>query len=90
MKIIITESQNNYIRRRLSIIDNYVKQSLYEVDPNDYNFHDYVEEIAWSVWDKMSREEKGNDEDNTNDFFDFVRDNYWKQIENYYLKYLES
>lgn len=68
------------------MIDNLVNLSLSQVNPSDYNYHDYVEEIAWSTWDKMSSEEMGNDRDNMEDFFDYIRDNYWKEIETYYLK----
>ena len=87
MKYIITETQSTYLKRRLMLIDNLVKKALHDVGPEDYNYHDYVEEIAWSVWDSMSESEQGKDSDNMEEFFDFIRENYWKEIETYYLKH---
>ena len=88
MKIIITEDQSNFILRRLNLIDNLVKKSLKQVDPKEYNYHDYVDEIAWSSWDNMSSLEQGGTNENIDEFLDFIRENYWKQIETYYLKHI--
>lgn len=82
MKIIITETQSLYLKRRLHLIDNLVKKVLLDVDPEEYNYHDYVEEIAWSVWDNMVYDRGDTVEE---EFFDYIRENYWKEIENYYL-----
>jgi hypothetical protein len=53
-----------------------------QVSPEDYNYHDYVEEIAWQVADSY-RSEFG--EGNLEEILDFVREKYWKIIEDYYL-----
>ena len=74
------------LRRRALSIDELVKSSLLKVDPSEYNFHDYVDEIAWTTWDNMSKSDKSSDPDAMEYFFDYVRENYWKQIETYYLK----
>lgn len=84
MKIIITETQSLYLKRRLHLIDNLVKKVLLDVDPEEYNYHDYVEEIAWSVWDNMVYDRGDTVEE---EFFDYIRENYWKEIENYYLNH---
>lgn len=86
MKYIISESQHEYLRRRALSIDELVKSSLLKVDPSEYNFHDYVDEIAWTTWDNMSKSDKSSDPDAMEYFFDYVRENYWKKIETYYLK----
>ena len=82
MKIIITESQNLFLRRRLNQIDELVSIAMKQVNPEDYNYHDYVEEIAWQVADSY-RSEFG--EGNLEEMLDFVREKYWKIIEDYYL-----
>ena len=82
MKYIITESQSLFIKRRLNHIKDLVSLALTRVRPIDYNYHDYVEEIAWQVAD--SYESKLN-QDELETILDFVRDNYWKEIEDYYF-----
>ena len=46
MKYIITETHSLFLKRRLKEIDQHVKESFKIVDPNDYTYHDFVEEIA--------------------------------------------
>jgi hypothetical protein len=82
MKILITESQSIFLKRRLNEIGDLVSLSLRRVDPEGYNYHDYVEEIVWQVAD--SYETKLNEEE-LGELLDFVRNNYWKQIEDYYM-----
>ena len=82
MKYIITESQSIFLKRRLIQIGDLVSLSLERVKPKDFNYHDYVEEITWQVAD--SYETKLNEEE-LEELMDFVRDNYWKQIEDYYM-----
>ena len=84
MKIIITETQSLYLKRRLHLIDGLVKKALLDVSPSEYNYHDYVEEIAWSVWDNMVYDRGVTVEE---EFFDYIREKYWKEIENYYLNH---
>ena len=46
-------------------------------------YHDYVDEIVWQVLDEYAgiyRPELFDDIEN------YVRDNYWKEIETYYLE----
>jgi len=47
MKIIITEEQSLFLRRRVNEIEKLVLNALNNVDPEDYNKSDYVEEICW-------------------------------------------
>jgi len=82
MKIIITESQSSFLKRRLSQINDLVSIAMQQVSTEEYNYHDYVEEIAWQVADSY-RSEFG--EGNLEEMLDFVRENYWKIIEDYYL-----
>lgn len=82
MKYIITESQSIFLKRRLIQIGDLVSLSLERVNPKDFNYHDYVEEITWQVAD--SYETKLNEEE-LEELMDFVRDNYWKRIEDYYM-----
>ena len=82
MKYIITESQNNWLKRRLSEIDDYVNLALSRVPAGGYNYHDYVEEIAWQVADEY----RDLSERDLETILDYVRDNYWKKIETHYLK----
>jgi hypothetical protein len=82
MKYIITESQSLFLKRRLNQIDELVSIAMKQVRPEDYNYHDYVEEIAWQVADSY-RSEFG--EGNLEEMLDFVREKYWKIIEDYYL-----
>jgi len=82
MKYIITESQSSFLKRRLHQIDELVSIAMTQVWPEDYNYHDYVEEIAWQVADSY-RSEFG--EGNLEEMLDFVREKYWKIIEDYYL-----
>jgi hypothetical protein len=82
MKYIITESQSLFLKRRLNQIDELVSIAMKQVRPEDYNYHDYVEEIAWQVADSY-RSEFG--EGNLEEMLDFVREKYWKIIQDYYL-----
>lgn len=82
MKYIITESQKNWLLRRLGEIDNYVDLALSRVPAGGYNYHDYVEEIAWQVADEYG----DLPEVDIETILDYVRDNYWKKIESIYLK----
>jgi hypothetical protein len=82
MKYIITETQSLFVKRRLNQIDNLVSIALKQVSPRDYNYHDYVEEIAWQVADSYESKLSGDD---LEELLNFVREHYWKVIENYYL-----
>jgi hypothetical protein len=77
-------SKNLYIKRRVIVINDMVKKALINIDPWEYTYHDYVDEIAWSVWDGLSKTENGKE--NLDTIIDYVRDNYWKEIETYYLE----
>lgn len=82
MKIIITETQNLFLKRRLEEIDNLVKLALRRVNPEEYNYNDYVEEIVWQVLDEYT--ESGGV---LNIVAQYVRDTYRKEIKTYYLKH---
>ena len=83
MKIIITEEQSLFLRRRVNQIEKLVLNALNTVDPEDYNKSDYVEEICWQVIDYYNNILKGEDIDN---IYDYVRENYSEIIVNHYLK----
>ena len=83
MKIIITEEQSLFLRRRVNEIEKLVLNALNTVDPEDYNKLDYVEEICWQVIDYYTNTLKGED---INNIYNYVRNNYTEIIKNYYLK----
>jgi len=83
MKIIITEQQNLFLRRRLEQIDEFVKLALKRVPTSGYSYHEYVNEIVWSVIDEFGKYTM----DEMESIGDYIRDNYWKQIEDVYLRF---
>ena len=84
MKYIITETHSLFLKRRLKELDHHVKESFKMVDPNDYSYHDFVEEISQVVADNYR---DNINSDNLENLIDYVRDNYWKLIEDYYMKH---
>lgn len=82
MKYIITESQSKFLKRRIYQIEKVISDSLELVNPEDYNYEDYLEEIAWQVADsyesKLTKEE-------LEELMNFIREKYWKVIKDYYL-----
>jgi len=82
-KYIITEQQDVRLKRRLILIEDYLKQIFSYVDPKDYNFHDYVEEVLWNIRDRFV--DSGDTFEMANEIAEFVRENMWKEIEFYYL-----
>ena len=84
MKYIITETYSLFLKRRLKELDQHVKESFKMVDPNDYSYHDFVEEISQVVADNYR---DNINSDNLENLIDYVRDNYWKLIEDYYIKH---
>ncbi len=82
MKIIITETQSAFLKRRLEAIDEFVKIAMKRVSPKDYSYHDYLEEITWQVLDeyegKIGREQM-------DEIYEYVKETYWKKVENFYL-----
>jgi hypothetical protein len=83
MKIIITEEQSLFLRRRVNEIEKLVSNALNTVDPEDYNKSDYVEEICWQVIDYYTNTLKGED---INNIYDYVRNNYSDIITSHYFK----
>jgi hypothetical protein len=51
-------------------------------NPRDYDYHNYVEEIARQVANSYESE---LGEEKIDEMLDFVREKYWKIIEDYYL-----
>jgi hypothetical protein len=86
MKIIITETQSLFLKRRLLGIDEFVKLSLKHINPEEYIYDDYLDEIVWQVLDKY--DEMYNSEQ-FNNIEEYVRDKYSKTIKSYYLKHTE-
>ena len=84
MKYIITETHSLFLKRRLKELDQHVKESFKMVDPNNYSYHDFVEEISQVVADNYR---DNINSDNLENLIDYVRDNYWKLIEDYYIKH---
>lgn len=85
MKIIITETQSLFLKRRLEQIDEFVKLALGRVPSGGYHFHDYVEEIVWQVLDEFDQK-GGVSKDGMEEIADFVRENYWRDMERQYLR----
>jgi hypothetical protein len=83
MKIIITEKQNLFLRRRLEQIDEFVKLALKRVPTTDYSYHEYVDEIVWYVIDELGIYTM----DEMELIGDYIRETYWKLIEEVYLRF---
>ena len=84
MKIIITETQSLFLKRRLVGIDKFVKLSLNHINPEEYIYDDYLDEIVWQVLDKYN---EMYDPEQFNSIEEYVRDKYSKTIKSYYLKH---
>ena len=90
MKYIITENQSSFLRRRLSIIDEFVEYALhnYEVFDEGYSLSEYLEEICWRVYDLL--DEHGHNVDNIDDdiegLFKFIKETYGTKIKSRYYK----
>lgn len=84
MKIIITESQSLRLKRRIGIIDSLVKKVLNQVDPREYNKNEYIEEIAWSVWDYFPDD---TDTSILDELLSYVKTFYKDKIINHYEAY---
>jgi len=82
MKYVITESQSLFLKRRINQMNELVSVAMQQVDPIDYNYRDYAEEIAWQVADSYGP--LGKDE--LTEVLNFVKDYYGKPIRNYYIK----
>jgi len=79
---LIAEDKNHLLRRRFSEIDGLVDLAISRVPAGGYSYHDYVDEIAWQVADAYGDINNSSIED----ILDYVRENFWKKIENSYLK----
>ena len=84
MKVVITESQSNFLRR-YEILDNLVIQAIEVVqeqdDICDYTFKDFIEEIKWQVSDNKDEHKLGDDIDFLHDL---IEKHFYKQIKDYY------
>ena len=76
MKIIITEQQNLFLRRRLEQIDEFVKLALKRVPTSGYSYHEYVNEIVWYVIDEFGKYTMYEMES----IGDYIRETYWKYV----------
>jgi hypothetical protein len=83
MKVIISEDQSLFLRRRINEFKILVLNALNNVDPEDYSKKEYVEEICWRVIDYYVNTIKG--EDITN-IYNYIRDNYSDIIISHYFK----
>lgn len=87
MKILITEDQSLFLKRRLSLIDEFVEYALYnyEIFDESYTLSEYVEEVCWMVYDLF--DEHGYDIDShTEDLFEFIKEIYGEKIQSRYYK----
>jgi len=82
-KYIITEEQDLRLRRRLEIINQSLEEIFSYVDPKEYTFHDYVEEVLWNITDRFV--DQGESFKFAEELAEFVRENMWKKIESFYL-----
>lgn len=82
-KYIITEEQDLKLKRRLETLNQYLKEVFSYVDPKEYNFHDYVEEVLWNLRDRFVND--GDKFELANEMAEYTRENLWKEIEIFYL-----
>ena len=91
MKIIITESQLEFIRR-YKVLDGLVSEAIEYVsgqdDICDYSFKDFFEEVKWQVSDKYEMLDLPKDLD-PEIVQDWVSDNFYGQIKDFYVGYIE-
>ena len=91
MKIIITESQLEFIRR-YKVLDGLVSEAIEFVssqdDVCDYSFKDFFEEIKWQVSDNYEMLDLPKDLD-PEIVRDWVSDNFYGQIKDFYVGYVE-
>ena len=84
MKIIITEEQSLYLRRRNKEIYDLVEYAIEYIDATEYNYPDYLEEIAWQVFGRMASDDRK--EQNIKDILEYVRENYGEEIKFHHTK----
>ena len=91
MKIIITESQLEFIRR-YKVLDGLVSEAIEFVSSQDdvceYSFRDFFEEIKWQVSDNYEMLDLPKDLDPAI-VQDWVSDNFYGQIKDFYVAYVE-
>ena len=91
MKIIITESQLEFIRR-YKVLDGLVSEAIEFVssqdDICDYSFKDFFEEVKWQVSDNYEMLDLPKDLDPAI-VQDWVSDNFYGQIKDFYVAYVE-
>lgn len=83
MKIIITETQELWILRRLGIIKKIVDDTLVSIDPNDYTSAEYIDEIRREVIFNPEFHPFFHD-GGIKKISNFVMDNYSDYIKEYY------
>jgi len=91
MKIVITESQLEFIRR-YKVLDSLVSEAIEFVssqdDVCDYSFKDFFEEVKWQVSDKYEMLNLPKDL-GPEIAQDWVSDNFYGQIKDFYVAYVE-
>ena len=90
MKIIITERQSIFLKRRLDQIEQFVKSAMRRVDPLEYSHLDdvdYTDEIIRQVIKKYSSKFDSN---MVNEIEDYVRKNFLNDIESYFFSKWKS
>jgi len=81
MKILITESQILFLRRRKEEIDEHVSLALKRLDAVEYNYKDFVDEVVWQVFDEFSYLKN---HPTFEEIKDFVVQNYLMEITHHY------
>lgn len=87
MKILITEDQSLFLKRRLSLINRLVDHALYDDETFDEGFYlsDYEDEICWKVYDLLY--EEGHDVGiDTDDLFNFIKAIFGEKIKSHYYE----
>jgi len=87
MKILITENQSLFLKRRLSLIGELVHYVLYDQRLFDEGWYlsEFFDEVCWRIYDLLYEEgiDIGND---TDELFDFIKKIYGEEIETQYYK----
>lgn len=86
MKIIISESQNKWLLRRIGMIENSVKTAMKIVDPNDYSLNDYIDEICWQVVDDFRNEPADESVGVIDEIMSYVKHKYYDFLVQYYFE----
>lgn len=90
MKIIITEEQSSFLRRRFGVIDDLVKHVLYNFSFRYFNqnwtLEDFRIELSWQIYDLLYEEGHDVDKFGTDSLFEYIEKTYKQEIKSKYNK----